>query len=96
MFRISATPVPRWRLVPSLPEGGTGGHRFLGSASPLSNLVIRLSLNMTQEVFAETYHLEIGALRAWEQQRCRPDKAARPDLKVIAGNPDIVRGAIRA
>ena len=57
---------------------------------------IRQSLNMTQEIFAETYHLEIGALRAWEQKRRRPEKAARLYLKVIAKNPDIVRDAIRA
>ena len=57
---------------------------------------IRQSLNMTQEVFAATYHLELGALRAWEQKRRRPEKAARLYLKVIARNPDIVRDAIRA
>ena len=39
--------------------------------------MIRQSLNMTQEVFAETFHLEIGAVRAWEQKRRRPEKAAR-------------------
>ncbi len=57
---------------------------------------IRLSLNMTQEVFAETYHLEIGALRAWEQKRRRPGKTARLYLKAIAKNPDIFRDAICA
>lgn len=57
---------------------------------------IRHSLNMTQEVFAATFHLEIGAVQAWEQKRRRPEKAARLYLKVIAKNPQAVRDAIAA
>ncbi|CAA7614149.1 XRE family transcriptional regulator [Candidatus Terasakiella magnetica] len=57
---------------------------------------IRQSLHMTQEAFAEAFHLEIAAVRAWEQKRRRPERAARLYLKVIAKNPQAVRDAIAA
>jgi putative transcriptional regulator len=57
---------------------------------------IRQSLDMTQEAFAEAFHLEVDAIRAWEQKRRRPEKAARLYLKVIAKNPQLVREAIAA
>lgn len=57
---------------------------------------IRQSLDMTQEAFADAFHLDLGAVRAWEQKRRRPDKAARLYLKVIARNPQAVRDAIAA
>lgn len=52
---------------------------------------IRRALNLTQEAFAEAFHIPIGTLRDWEQHRSEPDQAARSFLKVIAAAPEMVR-----
>lgn len=52
---------------------------------------IRRALNLTQEAFAEAFHIPIGTLRDWEQHRSEPDQAARSFLKVIAAAPELVR-----
>ena len=57
---------------------------------------IRQSLHMTQEAFAAAFCLDISSIRAWEQKRRRPEKAARLYLKVIAKNPQAVRDAVAA
>jgi putative transcriptional regulator len=56
--------------------------------------VIRRALRMTQEEFAEAYHIPIGTLRDWEQGRTEPDQANRAYLKVIAVDPEFVRRAL--
>jgi len=55
---------------------------------------IRRALNLTQEAFAQTFHIPIGTLRDWEQHRAEPDQAARNLLKVIAAAPDTVKDAL--
>jgi putative transcriptional regulator len=44
---------------------------------------IRRKLGMSQEKFAERYHIPIGTLRDWEQGRKEPDAAAKAYLRVI-------------
>jgi putative transcriptional regulator len=39
--------------------------------------------------------IPVGTLRDWEQGRVEPDQAARAYLKVIAGNPDLVRQLLK-
>jgi putative transcriptional regulator len=56
--------------------------------------VIRRALKLTQEEFAEQFHIPIGTLRDWEQERNAPDKAAQAYLRVIAKDPDAVRRAL--
>jgi putative transcriptional regulator len=56
--------------------------------------VIRRALKLSQEEFAATYHIAIGTLRDWEQNRSEPDMAAKAYLKVIAREPDITRKAL--
>lgn len=55
---------------------------------------IRRALNLTQEAFAQAFHIPIGTLRDWEQHRAEPDQAARNLLKVIAAAPETVRDAL--
>ena len=55
---------------------------------------IRNKLSLTQEEFANTFHLSLGAVRDWEQKRYQPDQAARTLLRVIAGNPEAVKRAL--
>lgn len=55
---------------------------------------IRESLHLTQQQFARTFGLSLGAVRDWEQGRFEPDQAARTLLKVIACNPEAVKQAL--
>ena len=56
--------------------------------------IIRRALGLTQEAFAEQFHIPIGTLRDWEQGRNSPDRAAEAYLRVIARDPEAVRRAL--
>ncbi len=56
--------------------------------------VVRRALRLTQEEFANQFHIPIGTLRDWEQGRSVPDKAAEAYLRVIARDPEAVRRAL--
>ena len=58
--------------------------------------VIRRALGLSQETFAEKFHIPIGTLRDWEQNRKEPDAAARAYLIVIARNPKAVSDALQS
>jgi putative transcriptional regulator len=49
---------------------------------------LRRQLSLTQEQFAERYHIPVGTLRDWEQGRSEPDAPAKALLKLIAADPD--------
>lgn len=55
---------------------------------------LRRALSLTQEGFAERYHIPLGTLRDWEQGRCEPDQPARAYLTVIAHDPEGVERAL--
>ena len=55
---------------------------------------LREKLNLTQEQFAERFHLPLGTVRDWEQGAHRPDKAAQVLLTVIGRDPDAVARAL--
>jgi putative transcriptional regulator len=52
--------------------------------------VIRRALDLTQEEFAERYHIPLGTLRDWEQGRAEPDQPTRAYLTLIARDPQHV------
>ena len=56
--------------------------------------IIREALRLTQEEFAARYHIPIGTLRDWEQERKEPDQTARAYLRVVAREPEVVRRAL--
>ena len=56
--------------------------------------IIRRALGLTQEAFAEQFHIPIGTLRDWEQDRNSTDRAAEAYLRVIARDPEAVRRAL--
>lgn len=56
---------------------------------------LRRALHLTQEEFADRYHIPLGTLRDWEQGRSEPDQPARAYLKVIACNPEGVKRALQ-
>lgn len=57
--------------------------------------VIRRALGLSQEGFATRFHIPLGTLRDWEQNRKEPDAAARAYLIVIARNPEAVSEALQ-
>ncbi|MEX2616489.1 MAG: helix-turn-helix domain-containing protein [Alphaproteobacteria bacterium] len=57
--------------------------------------IIRRALKLSQQEFAAQFHIAIGTLRDWEQDRAEPDGAAKAYLKVIAREPDMVRRALK-
>ncbi len=57
---------------------------------------IRRALKLSQEDFANRFHIPIGTLRDWEQGRKVPDAAARAYLTVIGRNPEAVSKALTA
>jgi putative transcriptional regulator len=52
--------------------------------------IIRRALELTQEQFAERYHIPLGTLRDWEQGRAEPDQPTRAYLTLIARDPEHV------
>ena len=52
--------------------------------------IIRRALHLTQEEFAERYHIPLGTLRDWEQGRAEPDQPTRAYLTLIARDPEHV------
>ena len=54
--------------------------------------VIRRALGLSQEEFAVRFHIPLGTLRDWEQNRKEPSAAARAHLLAIARNPDATSG----
>ncbi len=52
--------------------------------------IIRRALELTQEEFAQRYHIPLGTLRDWEQGRAEPDQPTRAYLTLIARDPEHV------
>ncbi|HWE07026.1 MAG TPA: helix-turn-helix domain-containing protein [Rhizomicrobium sp.] len=55
---------------------------------------LRKALGLSQSAFARRFGLDVTAVHAWEQDRRRPDRAARVLLAVIAKEPEAVRRAL--
>lgn len=56
---------------------------------------LRRALGLTQEEFAQRFHIPLGTLRDWEQGRSEPDQPARAYLRVIARDPKGVMKALQ-
>ena len=57
---------------------------------PINVKAIRAKAKKTQAQFADTYHLPLGTLRDWEQERRQPDAPARVLLSMIEAEPEAV------
>lgn len=69
----------------------TGGE----TAAALARTV-RKRLGLSQAEFAARFHVPVGTLRDWEQNRRQPDAPALAYLRVIAREPDMVARALVA
>ncbi len=57
---------------------------------------VRKRLGLSQAEFAARFHVPVGTLRDWEQNRRQPDAPALAYLRVIAREPDMVARALAA
>jgi putative transcriptional regulator len=55
---------------------------------------VRKRLGLSQVEFAARFHVPVGTLRDWEQNRRQPDAPALAYLRVIAREPDMVARAL--
>jgi putative transcriptional regulator len=53
--------------------------------------VLRQRLGMTQDAFAQAFHLPVTTLRDWEQHRSKPDAPARALLLAIERDPEAMK-----
>ena len=58
--------------------------------------LIRQRLGISQAEFAARYHVPVGTLRDWEQNRKQPDATAIAYLRVIEREPSMVAKALAA
>lgn len=56
---------------------------------------VRARLGISQAEFSARYHVPIGTLRDWEQNRKQPDAPALAYLRVIAREPAMVARALQ-
>lgn len=57
---------------------------------------VRQRLGISQAEFAARFHVPIGTLRGWEQNRKQPDAPALAYLRVIAREPGMVARALQS
>ena len=57
---------------------------------------VRQKLGLTQEAFATLLRIPIGTIRNWEQNRVKPDPAARALLLILYRQPAAALEALRA
>lgn len=58
--------------------------------------VVRRKLGMSQSQFSKAFHIPVGTIRNWEQNRVKPDPAARALLTILYRQPDAALKAFRA
>jgi putative transcriptional regulator len=58
--------------------------------------LLRKSLMLTQEAFAERYMIPVKTLRAWEQGATTPDAAGKAYIRAIAGDSEGVARALQS
>ncbi|HEY1607617.1 MAG TPA: transcriptional regulator [Allosphingosinicella sp.] len=63
-------------------------------ARPVNVKAIRERVRKTQAEFAQAFHLPIGTVRDWEQNRRQPDAPARVLLHLIDADPETVERLI--
>jgi len=57
---------------------------------------VREKLGLSQEAFAKALNIPVGTIRNWEQNRVKPDPAARALLLILYRQPKVALDALRA
>ena len=83
--------IERWKVQEGVDDASLGPARLV-KAGPDVRLV-RERLGLSQEAFAERFHLSLRTVQEWEQRRRVPEGPARVLLRVIEREPE---AAVRA
>lgn len=71
------------------------GDRSRGRIANVDVKAVRAATRMSQQVFADTFHLKVTTVRDWEQGRRVPDTGSVTLLKMIRADPQGVREIIQ-
>ena len=64
--------------------------------SPAEIKAIRVSVRMSQAVFARSFQLSLDTIKGWEQGKRKPDAAAVNYLRMIQADPEHVQRTLAA
>lgn len=81
------------RLKESL-EDIKAGRVNIYEDEPVDIKLLRETLDMGQEEFAQSFHIPLRTLRQWEQKRRQPSGTSLSYLRVIEKNPQAVMDAL--
>lgn len=74
--------------VRAFERGARRGYKVHGGADIKA---IRAKTKLSQPRFAEAFHLDVAAVRDWEQGRRQPERPAQVLLQLIDREPETVR-----
>ncbi len=86
--------IARWKRDDGVDDATVGPARFVRAGPDVRGL--REHLGLSQEAFAERFHISLRTIQEWEQRRRVPDGPARNLLKVIEQEPDAAARALAA
>ena len=86
------TEIARWKQQDGIDDAALGPARFVSAGPDVRSLRERLGLS--QEAFADRFHLSLRTVQEWEQQRRVPEGPARVLLRVIERDPEAVERAL--
>lgn len=84
--------ISRWKLQDGVDDATLGPARLVTSSPDVR--LLRERLGLSQEAFAERFHLSLRTVQEWEQQRRVPVGPARVLLRVIERDPEAVDRAL--
>ena len=89
---VTEEDIARWKLEDGIDDSRLGPPRYVRVSPDVRALRERLGLS--QEGFAERFHLSLRTIQDWEQQRRVPEGPARVLLQVIERDPQAVERAL--
>ena len=57
---------------------------------------LRKKLKLSQQKFAETYHINPETIKKWEQHKREPDTISRAYLRCIEKNPKMIKQLVNS
>ena len=94
MNAVTEEDIARWKHEDGIDDSRLGPTRYVRVGPDVRGLRERLGLS--QEAFAERFHLSLRTIQDWEQRRRVPEGPARVLLQVIERDPEAVERALAA
>ena len=89
---VTEEDIERWTREDGIDDATLGALRFVSVGPDVRALRERFGLS--QEAFAEHFHLSLRTVQEWEQRRRVPEGPARVLLQVIERDPQAVERAL--